>query len=97
MANTQGGAAGACGDHHSDDDHIVAMNNEQYDKDAVCGKKVSITNTKNGKTMEATVVDLCPDCAKHGPNSLDLSTGLFTALGDGDMGQGLFPITWSFA
>jgi expansin (peptidoglycan-binding protein) len=54
---------------------------------------VTITNNKNGKTMTAVCADTCPGCAY---GSLDMSSGLFAALGDGDFGQGVFPISWSF-
>jgi hypothetical protein len=29
--------------------------------------------------------------------SLDMSEGLFSYLGNGDMDQGVFPITWQYA
>jgi hypothetical protein len=48
-----------------------------------CGQKVKITNKSNGKSVTATVADLCPGCSY---GSLDLSTGTFKAIGDLDTG-----------
>lgn len=86
---TQDGAAGSCGKVNPDSAMIVAMNAPQYTSSA-CGKKLQITNLKTGKTAIATVADLCPGCAR---NSLDMSTGLFAALG-GTTQEGVFPIDW---
>lgn len=55
---------------------------------------MTITNEKNGNTQTATVADLCPGC---GYGSLDMSEGLFSALNNGNMGDGVFPISWYFA
>jgi len=87
---TQGGNAGACGNVNSDSAYIVAVNSAQYDS-SKCGQSVSITNTANGKSITATVADMCPGC---GSGSLDLSTGAFQALGD--MSAGVLPISWSY-
>ena len=54
---------------------------------------LTITNTANGNTAVAQAVDLCPGCT---PGGLDMSTGLFSYLSDGNMDEGVFPITWSF-
>ncbi len=43
-----------------------------------CGKKIRITNSKTGATVDVTVADSCPSCeAGH----IDLSTGAFDKLG----------------
>lgn len=42
---------------HIDDDFIVAVNAPQ--QSGSCGKKVKITNTKNGKTATALAADTC--------------------------------------
>ena len=48
-----------------------------------CGKQVKITNKSNGKSVTATVADLCPGCSY---GSLDLSTGTFKSIGNLDTG-----------
>lgn len=45
---------------------------------------LTITNTATGATAQAVVADACPGCATY--HSLDLSTGLFQALGNLDQG-----------
>ncbi|SNX82602.1 uncharacterized protein MEPE_01308 [Melanopsichium pennsylvanicum] len=84
---------GACGWTNSGSDFIVAMNAPEWNGGSHCGQTVTITNTQNGNTQKAQVADLCPGCSY---GSLDMSTGLFSALNDGDMDAGVFPISWSF-
>ncbi|BGP28552.1 hypothetical protein JCM10296v2_000288 [Rhodotorula toruloides] len=88
----QNGVAGACGSVHSDSDYIVAMDSRMYAGGSHCGQTVHITNTKNGKTVTATVADECPSCSSSG--SLDLSQGAFNAIGSES--DGVEPITWTF-
>ncbi|GAA95472.1 uncharacterized protein L969DRAFT_58376 [Mixia osmundae IAM 14324] len=83
----QGGNAGACGAVNSDSAYIVAMNSAQFS--GSCGKQVTIYS--GGKSVTATVADECPTC---GYGSIDLSTGVFSALAD--MSAGLIGITWSY-
>ncbi|GAA5960738.1 hypothetical protein JCM3765_007312 [Sporobolomyces pararoseus] len=87
---TQGGVAGSCGNVNGDYAQIVALNSPQ-NPGAHCGQWVTIKNTENGKTTSAMVADTCPSC---GYGSLDLSLGVFDALGSRD--QGVLPITWSW-
>lgn len=47
-------------------------------KSPLCGKQVQITNTKNGKTVTATIEDACPTCANS--NSIDLSHRTFLEI-----------------
>merc|ERR1711939_1210621 len=47
---------------------------------------------QNGKSVVATVADMCPSCASSG--SLDLSTGAFDVIGAQD--TGVLPISWDF-
>ncbi|CBQ70620.1 conserved hypothetical protein [Sporisorium reilianum SRZ2] len=84
---------GACGWYNSGSDFIVAMNAPEWNGGSNCGKTVTITNTQNGNTQRAQVVDLCPGCSW---GSLDMSTSLFSALNNGNMDAGVFPITWSY-
>ncbi|EPQ29646.1 uncharacterized protein PFL1_02866 [Pseudozyma flocculosa PF-1] len=90
---------GACGGTNSGSDFIVALNAPTWgtsdgQRSSHCDQQVVITNNKNGNTQTATVVDLCPGC---GYGSLDMSTGLFAALNNGNMDDGVFPITWHWA
>lgn len=93
---TQNGNPGACGIYHSDSDHIVALQVDMYgntgQQSQYCGRSLTITNTATGATAQAVVADACPGCATY--HSLDLSTGLFQALGSLD--QGILPISWHF-
>lgn len=84
---------GACGWTNSGSDFIVAMNAPEWAGGNHCGQTVTITNNKNGNTQSAQVADLCPGCSY---GSLDMSTGLFAALNNGNMDDGVFPISWSF-
>ncbi|KAK9893331.1 hypothetical protein P389DRAFT_19677 [Cystobasidium minutum MCA 4210] len=93
---TQNGNPGACGIYHSDSDYIVALQQDMYgnlgQQSQYCGRSLTITNTATGATAQAVVADACPGCATY--HSLDLSTGLFQALGNLD--QGILPISWHF-
>ncbi|PWZ03202.1 barwin-like endoglucanase [Testicularia cyperi] len=84
---------GACGWTNSGSDFIVAMNAPEWAGGSHCGQTVTITNNKNGNSQSAQVVDLCPGCSY---GSLDMSTSLFSALNNGNMDDGVFPISWSF-
>lgn len=92
----QGGNPGACGEYHSDSDLIVAIDEARYgnpgQKSSLCGKKVKITNTKNNKSVTATIADDCPTCRNS--NSIDLSYGTFAAIAAES--EGMVPISWSF-
>ena len=81
---------GACGWSNDNSEMVVAVNTAQYSGQH-CGKQVEIKNTKNGKSIKAKVVDECPGCASE---SLDLSPGAFSNLGNKE--DGVLPITWSY-
>ncbi|KDN51447.1 hypothetical protein K437DRAFT_267112 [Tilletiaria anomala UBC 951] len=87
---------GACGWRNSNSQHVAALNRSQYGnvnaKSSWCGKTIEIKNKRNGKVVSARIVDACPDC-KHG--SLDLSPSLFSQLNNGNMDDGVFPISWN--
>ncbi|KAG0328438.1 hypothetical protein BGZ99_005303 [Dissophora globulifera] len=76
---------------------IVALNAWQMGPESwgnpVCGRKVHITNTANGKSVVATIVDKCPgdECAW---GSLDLSPAAFNAIGN--QAQGVLSISWNY-
>jgi hypothetical protein len=73
---TQNGNAGNCGQVHQDSEHVVALPTSTYANGAHCGKKIAIVDRDTGKSATAIVADSCPTCPD--PNSLDLSTSLFT-------------------
>ncbi|KAL5529651.1 hypothetical protein ACEPAG_5636 [Sanghuangporus baumii] len=87
---------GACGDVHSDDDLIAAIDSARYgntgEKSELCGKQVKITNTKNNKEVTVTIADACPTCENG--DSIDLSAGAFDKIAD--RSEGVVPISWSF-
>jgi expansin (peptidoglycan-binding protein) len=58
------------------------------------GKNIVITNPATGQTATAEVVDLCPGCAQ---GALDMSTGLFSYLNNGNMDAGVFQMEWNYA
>lgn len=93
---TQDGTTGACGIKHGDYDLIVAPDYRTYgDINSVsplCGKQVRITNTDNGKSVTATIADVCPSCINK--NSIDMSLGTFDKIGDRNTGD--LPISWEF-
>ncbi|PBK96931.1 hypothetical protein ARMGADRAFT_1027840 [Armillaria gallica] len=87
----QYGVAGSCGTVHSDSDKIVAVSAIVMNS-ALCGKTITLTNTKNGKTVNAVIADTCPGCGDGGA-SIDCSTGTFDALADES--DGTFPVTFT--
>lgn len=95
----QNGNAGACGDYHSDSEYGIAIDSNGYwgndfsQGSDLCGKVINIKNDNNGKTVTATVWDVCPTC--NNGNSLDLSVGAFNAIAT--EAEGMVPISWSFA
>lgn len=64
----------ACGQVHSDSDSVVAIPPGVWGNTGgvspYCGKTVSISSPDTGKTIKATVADLCPGC--QGDNSVSL-------------------------
>jgi len=91
----QNGVAGACGTVHADSFHVVALDYRTYgntsQKSKYCGKTIHITNTKNGKTVDAIVGDACPTCESSG--SVDLSVGAFLEIATKEEGE--VPIKWT--
>ncbi|KAF8625814.1 hypothetical protein AX15_005197 [Amanita polypyramis BW_CC] len=92
----QEGNAGACGQVHSDNDLIAAMDSARYGNEdgrsALCGRKVRITNPSNEKSVVVTIADACPTC--RNANSIDLSLGAFEQIAP--LSEGIVDITWKF-
>lgn len=93
----QGGNAGACGEKKQDGDLIAAIDFRRYGKtnakSLLCGARLTVTNTKNGKSVNVIVKDACPTCENE--NSVDLSEAAFLAIATRD--EGMVPIKVSFA
>jgi len=81
---------GACGNTNGPDDYIVALNQEQYEANKWCGKKIKITS--GGKSTYATIQDECPGCPMGG---LDMTPSLFEFFASKD--AGVFYMKWSLA
>ncbi|KAI0807558.1 hypothetical protein C8Q74DRAFT_1213443 [Fomes fomentarius] len=84
----QGGQAGACGNVNPDSAYIAALQTDRYGnlgaKSSNCGRRIKLTNTNNGKSVEVTVADACPTCGNH--NDLDLSEAAFKQIATLDEG-----------
>jgi len=86
---TQGGTEGACAlGKVADSDLVVALSKETFKQN--CGKTITITNTKTGKTASGICNDECPECPN---NHVDLSIGFWKALGSPES-LGVAPITF---
>ncbi|KAK7219899.1 hypothetical protein V2G26_007902 [Clonostachys chloroleuca] len=94
----QNGSPPACGGRpRSDSELIVALDMRRYGSDysapsPYCSKMIRVTNANNGRSVDVTVVDVCPTCLNS--NSLDLSPTAFQAIGD--LNDGMVPIVWQF-
>ncbi len=88
---------GACGDTNSDSDYIVAISEDLFDTEATanpnnnpfCGRKIKAS--RNGASVEVTVVDRCTGCALH---DLDFSPSAFDNLGE--EAEGRITIDWEW-
>ena len=84
---TQNGNPGACGETHSDDDFIAALDYRTYGdtsaKSKYCGQKIEVT--WQGKSVVVQVEDACPTCTNS--NSVDLSVAAFKQLAPLTTGQ----------
>ncbi|KAG8716206.1 hypothetical protein FRC11_007380 [Ceratobasidium sp. 423] len=82
---------GACGKVSNDKQLIVALGPGAYQNGKMCGKTITIKNTKNNMSTTAKVMDLCPTC---GSNNLDLSPAAFAKLGS--LSTGVLSVSWNF-
>ena len=84
---TQNGNAGACGNTHSDNDFIAALDYRTYGdtsaKSKYCGEKIRVT--WQGKSVDVIVADACPTCENSA--SVDLSVAAFEALAPLKVGE----------
>ncbi|KAL4073106.1 RlpA-like double-psi beta-barrel-protein domain-containing protein-containing protein [Scleroderma yunnanense] len=79
---------GACGQTNGDNDAVAAMSVQSFST-SNCGQWVYITNTANGQSTSAQIVDSCESCDT---NSLDMSPGVFGKLAD--LSVGVIQIQW---
>jgi len=79
---------GACGKWNNNNQPIIAMNHVQYNRN-ICGKWITLKNTKNGRTARGYVEDMCPGCPKGG---VDMSPSLFEQLAS--LGTGVVTVSW---
>ncbi|KAK7685467.1 hypothetical protein QCA50_011331 [Cerrena zonata] len=84
-------AIGACGAVSVDSDSVVALSPSQYANGTHCLQHILVH--ANGRTVDAIVVDLCPDC---GSGSIALSPSAFFKLAPIDTGTGIIHVTWEF-
>ena len=84
---TQNGVKGACGQVHSDDDVVAALQTSQYAGGKHCGQYIQVLNKQTKTTKRVLVADECPTC--DGSTSVDFSKGAFKALG-GTVEEGIF-------
>ncbi|KAE8350946.1 RlpA-like double-psi beta-barrel-protein domain-containing protein-containing protein [Aspergillus coremiiformis] len=88
--NVQGGACSFSGYTIPAGLYGTALGNPRWDNAAQCGACVAVTGP-NGKTVNAMIVDKCPECDA---NHLDLFQNAFTELAD--ISKGIIDITWSY-
>jgi len=59
-----------------------------------CNKRIRLTNP-DGRTAEATIVDMCPGCgAQGGPFSLDLLEAVWSQVGGPTFAHNVKPASW---
>ncbi|KAI0078594.1 hypothetical protein K474DRAFT_1706323 [Panus rudis PR-1116 ss-1] len=81
---------GACGAFSSPNDLIVALSPSDYAGGSHCFRHILVN--WQGRTVDATVVDLCPSC---NPGSIDLSPAAFQQLASLNAGR-LTGVNWNF-
>jgi len=91
-------ALGACGMTNKNGDKIVAVSHTIFDAVSVssnpnanplCGKKIRAS--RNGKSVDLTVVDRCTGCQ---PKDIDVTRSVFGNLASID--EGRVPVQWSW-
>ncbi|XP_051212632.1 putative ripening-related protein 6 [Lolium perenne] len=90
----EGEPAECDGQYHNNKEMLAALSTRWYAGGIRCQKMISITNTQNGRTVQARVVDECD--SNHGckDNIVDTSVAVWNALGlDTNIGE--VHVTWS--
>ncbi|TVU30253.1 hypothetical protein EJB05_21867, partial [Eragrostis curvula] len=92
----EGGRSECDGAFHNDHERLVALSTRWYASGHRCHKKIRITSVKNGRSVDATVVDECDSRRGCKDNIVDASKAVWEALGlDTNIGE--VPVTWSDA
>ncbi|KAK1692748.1 hypothetical protein QYE76_009445 [Lolium multiflorum] len=84
----EGEPAECDGQYHNNNEMLAALSTRWYAGGIWCQKMISITNTQNGRTVQARVVDECD--SNHGckDNIVDTSVAVWNALGlDTNIGE----------
>ncbi|KAG0054524.1 hypothetical protein BGZ83_011024 [Gryganskiella cystojenkinii] len=89
--------SGSCGEHFSQDDMIVALNEaqqgQQFGSESKCGQKIRVSAKGSDASVVVRVVDTCPHrYCSHG--QLDLSQAAFKKFAN--LSKGVLELTWSF-
>jgi len=89
--------SGSCGEHFSQDDMIVALNEaqqgQQFGSGSKCGQKIRVSAKGSDASVVVRVVDTCPHrYCSHG--QLDLSQAAFKKFAS--LSKGVLELTWSF-
>ncbi|WVZ59419.1 hypothetical protein U9M48_009565 [Paspalum notatum var. saurae] len=93
---TGGGPAACDGNFHSDEELIVALSTHWFEHGQRCHRAIRIVSMRDGRAVEARVVDECNSWRGCGDNIVDSSPTVWKALGlDTDVGE--VPVTWSDA
>ncbi|KAM0228328.1 hypothetical protein ACHAP5_011966 [Fusarium lateritium] len=87
----QNGIPSGCGEAYRDDELVVALDYRRFDR-SLCGRKIRVTNSSNGRTVDVTVSEACPTCINM--NSMDMSVGAFSRIGS--LSDGAYFVTWSY-
>ncbi|KPV71997.1 uncharacterized protein RHOBADRAFT_47178 [Rhodotorula graminis WP1] len=88
----QRGVAGNCGKVNAESALICALQTKLYADGKNCGRKIRLTRSDNGESVEVEVADQCPSCVEEG--YVDLSEGAYDKLGTRD--EGWFDMSWYF-
>ncbi|TVU30264.1 hypothetical protein EJB05_21874, partial [Eragrostis curvula] len=84
------------GKYHSGHELLVALSTRWYANGKRCLKNIRITSVRNGRSVEAKVVDECDSRQGCKNNIVDASKAVWEALGlDTNIGE--VPVTWSDA
>ncbi|KAJ3158218.1 hypothetical protein HK101_001364 [Irineochytrium annulatum] len=94
------GGYGACGVLLQNGEMIAALDHSQFDgqeidgnpnHNKVCGRKITVTATKTGKSVSVRLMDRCVRCEA---GWIDLSEAAFAQIAP--LSSGIIPISWEW-
>ncbi|KAJ7710700.1 RlpA-like double-psi beta-barrel-protein domain-containing protein-containing protein, partial [Mycena rosella] len=85
------GGYGACGWQIQNGDHAVALGPVHWDSESYCGH--TITAQYKGKSVTATVADLCPGCAG---DHIDLTSSAMAVIDSSYINDRVITVNWHF-